>query len=470
MCRARVPIIMIGVLLFAVLSNGVGWADGGFFIDLLATETQAEAAADGLLSSSGQRAVLWRTDDSCWDLYVEPGTVQMDDAAWVMPLPVTPEVNEASAVFIDQIDAATIPTFTTIVEYYQESSDSGGCIGCNMDSGGAGVGDEQEDPQVDDGVTVWGQGRLGDLEYEVVSTTTATALQDWLTTNDYVVPDDLATSIEPYVTDSYYFFVAKVDRQDGDATNVSVVRFTLCDTDTENLWYPVQLSAYSIATTLDFTLFIVDSDAYYEPIYCSWDVPGNFYNSYRVYYGETEYNEGRSDIEGGFKDDYDSRIDTIVQASSGRSLALQFASEIDPVDLSTRIGQLEQAGITSPLAANEGNWTSELSLIVDGNLRVTRFVGSFPTSAMEMDLEFSPSATIEVDNAMYERIISVYNVPPPDSAGGDVGGGDDMDAVGRWQTQSHFSQASMFMCARSHRLRFLIGLFFVGAFVWWRRS
>jgi len=309
---------------------------------------------------------------------------------------------------------------------------------------------------------------LGDLEYEVVSTTTATALQDWLTANDYVVPDDLTTSIAPYVTDGFFFFVAKVARQAGDATNVSVIRFTLCDTDTENLWYPVRLSAYSIATTLDFTLFLVDSGANYEPTYCSWDIPGTFYEPHVVYYGETEYNENRSDIEGGFKDDYDQRIETILQASSGRSLALQFAGQITPVDLNLRIAQLEQAGITSPLATNESDWTTELSSIVDGNLRVTRFVGSFPKSAMEMDLEFSPSTTIEVDNAMYERYISIYNVPPPDRV--EVGGGDDMDAVGRWQRQSHFSQAGMFMCARSHRLRFLIGLFFVGAFVLWRRS
>ena len=411
-------------LLIALVSSNA-WADGGFFIDTLASETQEEAAADGLLSSSGQRAVLWRTNETCWDLYVEPGTVNTADVAWVLPLPVNPDVAEASEAFIDQLDAATTPIFSTTREYlrmeYGGESDS--FCGCAGDEAGAGdmtsVGTASE---VEAQVTVWGQGRIGTLEYEVLTTETATALQDWLTLHQYVVPTELATTIEPYVADGYFFFVAKVSRQEADAANVSVARFTLCG-DT-NLWYPVRLSAYSIAGRLDFTLFVVDSSDIYGPTYCSWDTPGMFYDQYKSYWGQEEYDQHREEIEQSLGDLYDTRIDEILDAADGRSLALQYAGVIIPAQISTRIERLDAAGINPPMGFDGGDWTSEFRSIVDDNLLVTRFVGSFPPSAMEIDLEFVPASAMQPQYAVYERYIEIYDADPPGEDDGTGGGAD----------------------------------------------
>ena len=415
-------------MLTVVFANAA-WADGGFFIDVLSSETQEEAAADGLLSSSGQRAVLWRTSDTCWDLYVEPGTVNTADVAWVLPLPVNPEVAEASEGFIDQIDAATVPVFSTTREYLRMEhggGDGGGFCGCAADTaGGRGAMGSDTVPEVESRVTVWGQGRIGTLEYEVLTTETATALEDWLTLHEYVVPTGLADSIEPYVSDGYFFFVAKVTREATDATNVSVARFTLCgDTD---LWYPVRLSAYSIAGSLDFTVFVVDSSDIYEPTYCSWDVPGTFFEQYQSYWGQEEYDEHRDEIDGSLKDLYDARIDEILGAAAGRSLALQYAGVIIPDQITTRVDRLESSSINPPMGHDGSDWTSEFRSIVDGNLLVTRFVGSFPPSAMELDLEFTPTSAMQPEYAVYERYIEIYDVDPPE---GTEGTGGRADAAG----------------------------------------
>ena len=458
--------VITSIAVFVALSvfGSVASADGGFFIDVLSSETQEEAAADGLLSSSGQRAVLWRTDESCWDLYVEPGTVSTADAAWVLPLPVNPEIGEASDGFIDQLDAATIPIFTTRREFLRmTSTGSDGFCGCGGDSAGAGGSlGADEIAELENSVTIWGQGKIGALEYEVLTTETATALQDWLTFHQYVVPDTLATSIEPYVAEGYLFFVAKIARDEGDASNVATVRFSLCGG--TDLWYPMRLSAYSVAGTLDFTLFVVDRSDIFEPTNCSWSEPGVFYEEYQSYWGQEEYDTHREEIDGSLKALYDDRIDAILRASEGRSLAMQYAGVIIPSEIGMRTSTLSASGIASPLRYDGSDWTSEFRSVVDDNLLVTRFVGSFPPSAMQDDVELTPSGSMDPHYATYERYIEIYDVDPPE------GSGTGADAMGLRSGQRTVAQAGVVGPARvTKRTRWLTGLLLIGALLWLRK-
>jgi hypothetical protein len=408
------------VLLLALGPSSVR-ADGGFFIDTTATTTQSEAASEGLLSSSGQRAVLWQSSVQCWDLYVEPGTVELANAAWVMPLPVVPEISEASADFIDQLDAATTPVFSTTREYLRvtEGGDGGGCGCAGGDSAGGAAPGEQLTGSEAPAVRVWGQGHLGDLAYEVVSTEEATALQAWLTDHDYVVPDTLADSVAPYVSDGYYFFVAQVAREADAATAVSVIRFHLCDE--TSLFYPLRLSAYSVAESLDFTLWFVDPNAYVAPTNCSWEAPGEFYEQYTTFYDESDYEQHREELDRPFAELYAARIDEILQTESGRSLAVQYAGQIDAGDLAMRLGLLADSGVSPPLGSDRGGWSSELASIIDDGLVVTRLVGAFPAAAMDEDLWFRPTVTMEQDLAIYSRWIELWNMEPAADAGGALG-------------------------------------------------
>ncbi|MBN1944487.1 MAG: DUF2330 domain-containing protein [Bradymonadales bacterium] len=434
--------IVLSLLLLVLLTvPSVVWADGGFFTDTLLTVTQAEAAADGLLSSSGQRAVLWQTSADCWDLYLEPGSVQLASAAYVLPLPVLPVVGEASGAFLDQLDAATVPVFVTIRDYARLTYGGGSSGCCGTDEAGAGqdmLGTRQEG-EAYTGVSVWGQGTIGDLEYELVSTETSDALQTWLEEHDYEVPDTLAESIEPYVSEEYYFFVARIAREEDDAVKIPVLRFTLCGT--PRLWYPLRLTVFSIAARLEFTLWLIHPDSAISPSNCAWQPPGEFYDMYREIWGHGDQDRIPEDFERPFEELYDEEMQGVLMSNGGRSLFLQYAGPIYADKVGERLTLLAQAGATPPLSSGGSDWVEELSAIVQDGLQVTRWRGSFVPSVMEIDLEFGVSAPITAMDALYWRHITYYNIDPPAEEGGLEGAdGPDMAAIGG---ASRLSSASL---------------------------
>ena len=114
------------------------------------------------------------------------------------------------------------------------------------------------------------------------------------------------------------------------------------------------------------------------------------------------------------------------------------------------------------MGSDGSDWTSEFRSIVDGNLLVTRFVGSFPPSAMELDLEFTPSAAMEPQYAVYERYIEIYDVDPPEGTGA--------EAVGSRIGHHAIASAGVIDAGGvTNRTRWLGGLLLAGALIWLRR-
>jgi hypothetical protein len=411
------------VILLTILSApSLARADGGLIIEESYSETtgetQTSAALEGLVNSSGQRAVIWLSDDGCWDLIVDPGTITVEGAAWVLPLPVNPTVYEASPEFIDELDAATSPLLITRrrteVTYYEiSSSDDGGGFGCSRVPGDAEYGDigneigsettdEREEVEpVEPSVRVWQQGRLGAVDYEVVTSEDATQLESWLVANGYVVPEDLDEHMSVYVEEGAYFFVARlINDEEGQQANLPVFRFTLCGADQPS--YPMRLSRLSVASELAFTLWVVSPPS------------GNRYQVENATVGTFDY----------FWEDYDSAFDiyypdeipefeelySIRRAQLHdlpRGLAVEMDTSLTTAQIEQRIDVLGSSMADFPLSADSNSWTNELSEIAESGRRVVRLSGSFTMEDMESDILLSEGAIIE-DTGVYTRTITEF--------------------------------------------------------------
>lgn len=422
--------LLIFSFCLAVSGSNSARADGGIFITEESTRTeevpggtQASAALDGLISSNGQRAVLWQTDEECWDLYVDPGTVEISGAAWLMPLPVVPEeVGPASSEFIDELDAATQPllitNYTRVIEYYRyEYHSTGGGGGCLFGAADSAAGwDEEvtrdgptedggsENEGLDEPVHVWQAGRLGDVEYEILTADDAASLEAWLVENGYVVPEDLPPLLTEYVREGAAFFAARMSRSPTDAVAIPTFRFSLCGVDAPT--YPLRLTTLSVAERLNFTLWLVteSSSSRYVPSNADIGYFGSFYQE-EIHCGEDyeyAYQSCEYDPLPDFAQSYADRRQELYEAIGGRRLAVEYAAELDEEAVDQRIDALRGEMSDFPLARNSEDWTEELRDITGHSMQVQRFSGSFRISAMYEDILFETGAVTTIPG-VYER-------------------------------------------------------------------
>jgi len=406
----RIKFIPYCLLIF--LFSSLAYADGGLFIWTEETEiSQETAVADGKLSSSGQRAVFVKSGDDGWTLYLQPGTMSVNGAAWVLPLPVKPEVSAATPDFLDQLEFATAPVFETKWEItYYCPDNSGGGGGCWPMLGGASSGDDSvklargnvtesemtEDVGITPGVMVWGAGTAGDYEYEILSAQDGDQLQEWLKTNGYAVPSNLGTMAKPYVDNAYFFFAAKFSREGEDPENLSVVRFELKGVDMPE--YPVMLTPVSTTDRLEFRVFIV-ADERYEPGNCGAELVDDFYQEITWLY--------ESDVVGAVDDFEQAYLDkrkALTNESDFRTMAIEYMGPLTQEDIQFRL-KLTEEDSDAPLGSDKEAWADELKAIVDGSLTVSRFYGAFAKSDMDLDISFKLDYGKTGELARFERAV-----------------------------------------------------------------
>lgn len=203
-------------------------------------------AADGAdIAASAEYAVL------TWDGETERVLLSMDtltesaDAALLIPTPAPAEAALAETTVFSELDELTAPE--EIVEY-QWWPDLGF---------GAGAGEAGAVPgSTDDGVSVLDTRRLGDLEVAVLAADDADALARWLDEHDYVMRDNLADALMPYISEGWYYLAIRLTT---DAENLSGAMQPLDLTfASEQLIYPMRLS--TAATASQFVRTFVFSD------------------------------------------------------------------------------------------------------------------------------------------------------------------------------------------------------------------
>ena len=63
-------------------------------------------------------------------------------------------------------------------------------------------------------MTVEAQFEVGEYDIVILSTNDSTALESWLTDNQYSIPEGAAPYLDPYVQSGMYFFVARVNAEE----------------------------------------------------------------------------------------------------------------------------------------------------------------------------------------------------------------------------------------------------------------
>lgn len=133
-------------------------------------------------------------------LVASAGYVQVDATRFVflLPLAAAPSyVGDADPALFIALEEHTAPEVSIYVDHGKPPPS----LGCGM-VGDAGPGDGQ--------IMIQQRGRTATYEYVVIGGDTGSAIIDWLSQEGYAVPPDYAAALDPYVSDGWFFFVAKV--------------------------------------------------------------------------------------------------------------------------------------------------------------------------------------------------------------------------------------------------------------------
>jgi hypothetical protein len=223
---------LASVLGLAVMPVAQACACGGF------------VAPDGEdIAASAEYAVL------TWDGEIERVVLSMDtlttstDAALLIPTPAPAEAALADLEVFGELEEVTAPEVVVDYQWWPDL--------------GFGSGDAGAAPGATEGaVSVLDVKQLGDLEVTVLAASDADELASWLDEHGYVMQDDLADALMPYVSEGWYYLAIRLTTE---AENLSGALQPLDLTfASEQLIYPMRLSA--AATSTQFVRTFVFSD------------------------------------------------------------------------------------------------------------------------------------------------------------------------------------------------------------------
>jgi hypothetical protein len=225
-------------------------ADGISFLDIRSANMEVQATT--------QRAVVWLRN-GVWEIHIMPIFKRHKaKAAWVVPLPVLPQVKESSSDFFNHLELLSAPMF---MEVCSETT-GGGCgttgSSSSSSSGGASI-------RTGTGhVEIWEHGTVGDLDYVIITTDHQVYMVEWLRNNNYYVTDLAEASLKKFEANSTFFFAAKISENADPAKPIKPVRFVLPDL--KEPMYPLMLTGLGVpdGASLELTVWLIspNSDRY----------------------------------------------------------------------------------------------------------------------------------------------------------------------------------------------------------------
>lgn len=137
-------------------------------------------------------------------LVASAGYEGIDPAAFAFLLPIAAEpteVRDADPALFIALDEESAPRVSIFLEEDEPPSLGCGAKSGDFSNGGRGDGGE---------VMVQQRGTTDSYEWVVLGGDTGTAVATWLSDEGYVLPADYAAALDPYVSDGWFFFAAKV--------------------------------------------------------------------------------------------------------------------------------------------------------------------------------------------------------------------------------------------------------------------
>lgn len=227
--------IRVGVALgFVVAASGSArdaTACGGTFCD------QAPAGQPPMPVDQTGENVLFVMQNGFVEAHIQI-QYQGDPArfAWLIPVPVKPELSVGSQVLFTNLLNGTVPSFTTTTTFQfcsgDDSTSQGSGFGCSSSSsdsaggsygptGAGGSGSQNNTP------TVIGRQAVGNFESLILQPTDAKGMLDWLVQNNYDADQaDAEPILKDYIDRGYVFVALKLQADAGvDEIHPIVVRY-----------------------------------------------------------------------------------------------------------------------------------------------------------------------------------------------------------------------------------------------------
>jgi hypothetical protein len=216
-------------------------------------------ATQAVLMREGNRTVL-----SMQNNYDGPP----EDFALVIPVPVVLQQENVKTLDVElfkKLDQLTAPR---LVEYWEQDPCQFEWPETNMafDSEMA----MQAGGSDNGGVTVEAEFSVGEYDIVILGADDAVALEGWLNSNDYNIPDGASPYLDPYIDQGSYFFVAKVDpekvtwAQEGDNTTGAVLSPLRFHYDTDTFSLPIRLGLINAEGEQDLIVYTLGVDQRYE--------------------------------------------------------------------------------------------------------------------------------------------------------------------------------------------------------------
>lgn len=207
---------------------------------VLVAEPAHACACGGAVSPEGEELTVDREVAAlAWDGSTEDIVMQLemitdaDDAAVIIPTPTEPEVQLAEESFFEELAQMAAPRVEETYTWWPEWQ-------------GRGADAEAGAPEPVGGVEVLETVPLGPLEASVLSASDADGLTDWLREHEYVMSDQLADALTPYITEGWYFVAIRMVAEQGTLNGeVQPVHLSF---ESSSLIYPMRISAAAEVT------------------------------------------------------------------------------------------------------------------------------------------------------------------------------------------------------------------------------
>jgi hypothetical protein len=178
--------------------------------------------------------------------------------AWVLPIHGAVTVGLSADILFDAVDALTVTQITPPPSSCPAPPSCGG-VGCggffasaSSDNAGA-----SGNPST---VTVTKQQNVGPYEAVQLHATDSSALDDWLTQNGFVIPDDVTPVLAAYVQEGFDFLAMKLLPNQG----VQAMRPVRVSSPGAAFSLPLRMAAIGTGVTVGITIWVF-SDGRYEP-------------------------------------------------------------------------------------------------------------------------------------------------------------------------------------------------------------
>jgi Uncharacterized protein conserved in bacteria (DUF2330) len=255
----RTAYLVATALLFTTLAApSVAEACGGCFTVQGGSDSTVVTSHRMAMSISQSQSVLW-------DQIQYAGNPE--EFSWVLPVKPGSVLEVGSDAFFDVLDAGTS---TTVGIQSVQCSTGGGSFG-GGDDGGFGCGSGNDLSASADGggfgppnavepdpVTVVSQGTVGPYETVTLSTEQPGALNEWLDSHGYAVPEEIQPTIDDYVAEGFDFIALRLI-PGNDVQQMQPVRVVMPGS---QLTLPLRLVAAGTGAQTALTLFVLSEGRY----------------------------------------------------------------------------------------------------------------------------------------------------------------------------------------------------------------